>query len=165
MNKIILCIAFILFTLSSMAESININVHGNVVTMPCKIEQNSYLVDFKKINLWNYRDPAQTPWIDFSIKLIECPTTTKTAKFIISGTPDNTDNNYFINTGSSIGSVLQLVQKDNKKVIKNGTELDLTVNSSTNSVDVPLSARIIAYGPKLEPGTFRSHVEFTVIYP
>lgn len=154
-----------LFALPAMAESVNIYVHGNVVTMPCKVENTSYNVELGKINRWNYRSPAQSPWVDFSIKLIDCPVSTKNAKFSINGTADATDNNYFVNTGSSTGGLLHLAQKSNKATIKNGSVLNLVINSTTKSAEIPLSARMISLQPMFMPGDFKSHLEFSLSYP
>nr|WP_282560306.1 fimbrial protein [Providencia alcalifaciens] len=154
-----------LLALPTMAESVNIYVHGNVVIMPCKIENTSYNVTLGKINRWNYRNPAQSPWVDFSIKLIDCPVSTKNAKFSVSGTPDSTNNNYFVNTGSSTGSLLHLAQKSNKSTLKNGSTVDIIINSATKSAEIPLSARIVSLQPMFTLGDFKSHLEFTLIYP
>ncbi|SUC34143.1 putative fimbrial protein SthD [Providencia rustigianii] len=164
MNKVIFSALLMLFTLPVASNPLNIHVHGNVVTQPCKLEKTDYLVDLGKINLWNYRDPAQTPWVDFSIKLVECPATTKNARLIIRGIPDTTGN-YFINTGTSRNSVLNLATKDAKNLLKNGSELDITINNVNNNAEISLSSRIISQSLKLEPGTFRSHLDFTLIYP
>ncbi|MEX9949434.1 fimbrial protein [Providencia alcalifaciens] len=153
-----------LLALPVMAQSVNIYVHGNVVVMPCKVENTSYNVVLGKINRWNYRNPAQSPWVDFSIKLIDCPVSTKNAKFSVSGTPDSTDNNYFVNTGSSTGSLLHLAQTNNKTTIKNGSMVDVTINSTTKSAEIPLSARMISLQPMFTPGDFKSHLEFSLIY-
>ncbi|TCT30994.1 minor fimbrial subunit [Providencia alcalifaciens] len=154
-----------LLALPAMAETVNIKVHGNVIAMPCKVENTSYNVDLGKINRWNYRNPAQGPWVDFSIKLVDCPVTTKNAKFSINGTPDTIDNNYFVNTGSSTGSLLHLAQANNKTTIKNGSMVDVAINSATKSAEIPLSARMVSLQPMFTSGNFKSHLEFSVIYP
>lgn len=154
-----------LLALPAMAETVNIKVHGNVIAMPCKIENTSYNVELGKINRWNYRNPAQSPWVDFSIKLVDCPVTTKNAKFSVNGTPDTIDNNYFVNTGSSTGSLLHLAQTNNKTTIKNGSMVDVAINSATKSAEIPLSARMVSLQPMFTAGDFKSHLEFSVIYP
>jgi minor fimbrial subunit len=163
--KIFLFSVLGLLALPAMAETVNIKVHGNVIAMPCKVENTSYNVELGKINRWNYRNPAQSPWVDFSIKLVDCPVTTKNAKFSINGTPDAIDNNYFVNTGSSTGSLLHLVQTNNKATIKNGSMVDVAINSATKSAEIPLSARMVSLQPMFISGNFKSHLEFSVIYP
>lgn len=163
--KRILFSLLVLLALPVMAQSVNIYVHGNVVVMPCKVENTSYNVALGKINRWNYRNPAQSPWVDFSIKLIDCPVSTKNAKFSVSGTPDSTDNNYFVNTGSSTGNLLHLAQKNNKATLKNGSTVDVIINNTTKSAEIPLSARMVTLQAMFTPGDFQSHLEFTLIYP
>ncbi|ETT03066.1 MULTISPECIES: fimbrial protein [Providencia] len=163
--KIFLFSVLGLLALPAMAETVNIKVHGNVIAMPCKVENTSYNVELGKINRWNYRNPAQSPWVDFSIKLVDCPVTTKNAKFSINGTPDAIDNNYFVNTGSSTGSLLHLAQTNNKATIKNGSMVDVAINSATKSAEIPLSARMVSLQPMFISGNFKSHLEFSVIYP
>lgn len=163
--KIFLFSVLGLLALPVMAETVNIKVHGNVIAMPCKVENTSYNVELGKINRWNYRNPAQSPWVDFSIKLVDCPVTTKNAKFSINGTPDAIDNNYFVNTGSSTGSLLHLAQTNNKTTIKNGSMVDVAINSATKSAEIPLSARMVSLQPMFTAGDFKSHLEFSVIYP
>ncbi|MBS0925956.1 type 1 fimbrial protein [Providencia sp. JGM181] len=154
-----------LYALPVMAENVNIYVHGNVVVMPCKVENTSYNVELGKINRWNYRNPAQSPWVDFSIKLVDCPVSTKNAKFSVNGTADATDNNYFVNTGSSTNSLLHLAQRSNKATIKNGSTVDITINSTTKSAEIPLSARMVSFESMFTPGDFKSHLEFSLAYP
>ncbi|MTC69575.1 fimbrial protein [Providencia sp. wls1914] len=152
------------FALPVMAENVNIYVHGNVVVMPCIVENTSYNIELGKINRWNYRNPAQSPWVDFSIKLVDCPVSTKSAKFSVNGTADATDNNYFVNTGSSTNSLLHLAQKSNKATIKNGSAVDIAINNTTKSAEIPLSARMISLQPMFAPGDFKSHLEFSLTY-
>ncbi|HHR5929778.1 TPA: fimbrial protein, partial [Providencia alcalifaciens] len=80
-------------------------------------------------------------------------------------TADATDNNYFVNTGSSTGGLLHLAQKSNKATIKNGSVLNIVINSTTKSAEIPLSARMISLQPMFMPGDFKSHLEFSLSYP
>lgn len=148
----------------SFADAVNIQVSGYVTAMPCEIEKNNYLIDLKKINTWNIRDDNASPWVNFSIKLKNCPINTKEAIMIINGTSDATNDDYFLNTGSSQNAALNLANTFDKSLIKNGTKLTIPISNDNRSVEIPLSARVKGYGSGMTAGTFKSHLEFTMLY-
>lgn len=164
MKKIALSLLLISGPLFAADQQISINVHGYVTAMPCELETTNYVIDLKKINIWNIRDSQQSPWVDFSVKLKNCPVATKEAIMTLSGTPDSTMPDYFINNGTAKNVALNLTDRTNKTTIKDGSKITIPVNSQTRSVEFPFSARVAGYGSGMEPGSFRSHLEFNFIY-
>lgn len=148
----------------AVGEAVNINVHGYVTAMPCEIENKNYIVDLKKINIWNIKESQKSPWVDFSIKLKNCPLETKDVIITLSGTVDSTNTSYFINTGTAKNVALDLVSGANKSPVKNGTQLTIPINSVTRSVEIPFSARVVGYGSGMAAGSFRSHLELTLFH-
>lgn len=145
-------------------QQININVHGYVAVMPCELETINHVIDLKKVNAWNIRDTQTSPWVDFSIKLKNCPMGTKEAIMEIKGTSDSTSTDYFVNTGSAKNVALNLAHRANKTTIKNGEKITVPVNEQTRKVDIPLSARMAGYGSGMTSGSFNSHLDFTFVY-
>nr|ELR5042051.1 type 1 fimbrial protein [Providencia stuartii]ELR5083071.1 type 1 fimbrial protein [Providencia stuartii]ELR5084612.1 type 1 fimbrial protein [Providencia stuartii] len=164
MKRITLLLSLLIYSALSLADTVNIHVSGYVTAIPCEIEKKDYLIDFKKINTWNIRDDNASPWIDFSVKLKNCPINTNEAIMIINGTSDPTNSDYFINTGTSQNAALNLANTLDKSTIKNGTKITFPIDSINRSVEIPLSARVKGYGSGMIPGTFKSHVEFTLLY-
>ena len=79
----------------------------------------------------------------------------------------------FINdfNGEIVGSkdkfhqlALNLIENRNKTTVKNGTKLEAVINSQTKTVEYPLSARLVKTGSGISTGTFKSHLEFTLLY-
>lgn len=164
MKYIIILFSLLIYSTFTSANAVNINVSGYVAAMPCEIEKNNYSIDFKKVNAWNIRDSQVSSWVDFSIKLKNCPAKTTQAVMTITGNSDLINSDYFINTGTSKNSALNLANTLNKTLIKNGTKIIVPIDNTSRSVDVPFSARIVGYGSGMGVGTFRSHVEFTLLY-
>ncbi|EKT57154.1 fimbrial protein [Providencia burhodogranariea] len=164
MKHITILFSLLIYSAFTSADAVNINVSGYVAAMPCEIERNNYSIDLKKVNAWNIRDSQVSPWVDFSIKFKNCPTKTTQVIMTITGTSDLINGDYFINTGTSKNSALNLVNTLNKTLIKNGTKIIVAVDNNSRSVEIPLSARIVGYGNGMSVGTFRSHVEFTLLY-
>ncbi|MDU7493029.1 MAG: fimbrial protein [Providencia rettgeri] len=145
-------------------QAANIKVHGTVIAAPCELEKSNYLIDLKKINIWNIKDTQKSSWVDFSVKLKNCPVGTSQAVMAISGTPDPTTPEYFINNGTAKNVALNLARTANKATIKNGNTITTNVNTQTRSVEIPLSARVSGYGNGMIAGSFKSHLEFTFTY-
>lgn len=164
MNNSVILFLFLMFSSFTMANTVNINVYGRVTVSPCQVENKNYLIDFKKINISEFKNNQSTKWVDFVVKLKNCPISTKQATLSIAGVADPNNANYFINKGKAKGVALDLMDRNTKKNIKNGSKLVATVNQKIKSAEYPLSARVIKNGTGLTTGGFRSHLEFTLIY-
>ncbi|BBG60853.1 fimbrial protein [Providencia rustigianii DSM 4541] len=164
MKKLALSLLLLASPLTVMAQAANIHVHGYVTARPCELEKANYVVDLKKVNVWNIRDTQASPWVDFTIKLKNCPVDTKEAIMVIDGTPDLVATNYFINNGTAKNVALNLAQGLNKATVKNGDQISTPVNEQTRTVEIPLSARMAGYGSGMTGGSFKSHLDFTFIY-
>lgn len=164
MKKIALSLLLFVFPLTVLAQVANIHVHGYITARPCELEKANYIVDLKKVNVWNIRDTQVSPWVNFTIKLKNCPVDTKEAIMVINGTPDAVNANYFINNGSAKNVALNLAYGANKVTVKNGEQVTSSVNTQTRTVEIPLSARMAGYGSGMTGGSFKSHLDFTLIY-
>lgn len=151
------------FSSFTMASTVNINIYGTVTVSPCEVENKNYLVDFKKINIKDLQNNQNTDWVKFSIKLKNCPISTQKAIITISGIADPNNGNYFINNGTARNVALNL-ENSNKIIVKNGTKLEAVVNSQTKVAEYFLAARLIKTGNGISTGTFKSHLEFTLLY-
>lgn len=60
-------------SLTAFGLTANIKVHGVVIAAPCEVEKNNYLIDLKKINIWNIKDTQKSPWVDFSVETKKLP--------------------------------------------------------------------------------------------
>ncbi len=164
MRHFILLLSLMSCSLTAFGLTANIKVHGVVIAAPCEVEKNNYLIDLKKINIWNIKDTQKSPWVDFSVKLKNCPVGTTKAVMKISGTPDSTITEHFINNGTAKNVALNLANTGNKTTIKNGDTITANVNTQTRNVEIPLSARVSGYGSGMVAGSFKSHLEFTFTY-
>lgn len=164
MKKIILSLWLSSVMLPAASQPVNINVYGYVTAMPCEIENTNYLIDLKNINVWGFKDTQRSPWVNFSIKLKNCPSATKESIIILTGTPDTTNPDYFINNGTAKNVALNLANGIDKALVKNGTRIVTPINNQTRTVEIPLSARVAGYNDGMHAGSFRSSVEFTFVY-
>lgn len=164
MKYIITLVSLFIYPLCSLGSIVNISVTGYVIAMPCEIEKNNYLIDFKKIDAQYIINNNASPWVDFSIKLKNCPVNTSEATMTINGTSDPINSDYFINTGTAQNVALNLANTSDKSLIKNGTKIKSSIDSASRGAEVKLSARLKGFGGDAVLGTFISHVEFTLLY-
>ncbi|MTC69583.1 fimbrial protein [Providencia sp. wls1914] len=164
MKKIALSLLTFVFPLTVLAQVANINIHGYVTALPCELEKANYVIDLKKVNVWNIRDTQTSPWVDFTIKLKNCPVDTKEVTMVVNGTPDAINTNYFINSGTAKNVALNLAYSANKNTVKNGEQIITPVNIQTRTTEIPLSARMAGYGSGMTSGSFKSHIDFTLTY-
>ncbi len=161
----ILLAGSLLFTpFSILANSVNINIHGYITALPCVIEKSSQLIELGRFNSWNYRDTPSTPWKDFTIKFNNCPVNTKNIKLSFMGNPDPFYGDYFLNTGTARNVALNLATQNEKTLIKNGSQLTYSIDDISRATEVPLSARIMSYGDGMEAGSFKSYIQFDILY-
>lgn len=159
-----LWISLILSTFVSAASTVNIEVRGMVSATACELKNRDYYIDFKKIYFPTSNIQQVSPWEKFSVELINCPSYIKNAKLIFSGTPDTTNSDYFMNTGSAKNTALELHDMENDLIIKNGGAIIKSINLNTKSAIYPLSARIVGYGNGENTGTFQGRIMFSINY-
>ncbi|WP_193016395.1 fimbrial protein [Proteus sp. FME41] len=164
MWKIILLSLSLLCSPLAIGNIVNINVYGSVIASPCELDTKNYLIDLKKINVREIKANQQSDWVNFSIKLKNCPITTRQATMTLKGVVDPNHSEYFINNGTAKNTALNLATQSNKVIIKNNDKLTANINQQTHNAEFPLSARIIGYGSNITVGSFRSHLEFTLLY-
>lgn len=160
-NLIFLLYFFSFFT---MANTLNINIYGSVTVSPCEVVSKDYLIDFKKVNIRELKSTQYTDWINFSVKLKNCPISTQKAIMTITGVADPNNGNYFINNGTAKNISLNLIENINKTNVKNGTKLETTINSGTKTAEYLFAARLIRTSNEITTGSFKSHLEFTLLY-
>ena len=164
MKKIALSLLLLALPLIALAQVANINIHGYVTALPCELEKANYVIDLKKVNVWNIRDTQTSPWVNFTIKLKNCPMDTKEAIMVVNGTPDAVNTDYFINNGSAKNVALNLAYGENKISIQSGEKITTLINTQTRTVEISLSARMAGYGSGMTAGSFKSHLDFTLVY-
>ncbi|MBQ0415189.1 type 1 fimbrial protein, partial [Proteus mirabilis] len=71
---------------------------------------------------------------------------------------------YFINSGTAKDIALNLAMQNNKGIVKNNDKLMTAVNKYNHNAEFALSARMVGYGNNITVGSFKSHLEFTLIY-
>ncbi|QCJ68624.1 fimbrial protein [Providencia heimbachae] len=164
MKQLILTLSLLIYSSFSIGATVKINIFGSVTAMPCEVDKANYQIDLKKVNIWNIRDSQTSPWVDFSVKLKNCPINTTGVTMTLSGVLDPINADYFINNGTAKNVALNLATGTNKTIVKNGTKLTSTINSQTRSTEIPFSARMAGYGSGMTAGSFKSHLEFTLSY-
>ncbi|WP_272582544.1 fimbrial protein [Providencia sp. PROV257] len=154
----------IISTFASVASTVNIEVRGIVSEAACELKSRDYFIDFKKVYFPISNAQQVSGWEPFSIELINCPSYIKNVKLIFNGTPDTTNPDYFLNTGSSKSTALELHDVENNMSITNGRIITKSVNPNTRSAIYPLSARVVGYGGIVNTGSFQSRVMFSINY-
>ncbi|MTC56401.1 putative fimbrial protein SthD [Providencia rustigianii] len=164
MKRLALALPLLTYSLFTMGEAVKINIFGSVTAMPCEVDNKNYQIDLKKVNIWNIKNTQTSSWVNFSIKLKNCPINTKGAIITLTGTIDPINPDHFINNGTAKNVALNLTTGTNKSLVKNGTKLTVPINSQTHSAEIAFSARMAGYGSGMTTGSFKSHLEFTLSY-
>ncbi|HBV4841649.1 TPA: type 1 fimbrial protein [Klebsiella aerogenes] len=149
-------------------DPVSLNVTGNIIAAPCEIRNDSItqtidLGDGAPIQADTLRTAgAATPWIPFSIGLVNCPAATTKATIQFHGTPD-TDNpaDMYQNTGSA-GNVAVQLQGSGGEAFGNGQSYTGLI--SNNAYTYNLRARAYTQQGNVTPGTISAVVTATFTY-
>jgi minor fimbrial subunit len=151
---------------SVMADPVNINITGKVVTSPCTVDAASVSqdVDFGQVRLSEMRPAGNaSDWQSFQVKLINCPQGTTSSTVTFSGTPATADATLYANAGTAVNAAVQLAQAANKALVQgNGSSMTVSVDAQHNAT-YALAGRLMIFSDT-GPGTFSSIVQMSFTY-
>lgn len=144
----------------------SLTLSGKVVASPCTVDTDTVN---KAVDLGSVQRAAlQTAgeggeWQDFDLLLTSCPAGTTKVTASLSGTADTQDATAWKNSGTSGNMALRIASRDHATAYAPGKVLEQNVNTSTRSVQFPMSARMFTPQGNASAGTFQSvmNVEFT----
>ena len=160
-----------LFYISLSVESAEINtanVHftGNVYDTACNVAPDSvdkviplgfmYNVDLQKPN-------DASDWKNFSINLIDCPSSTSTVNVSFVGTPDQDNTDFYMNTGDADNVSVEL-ESSSGDILKNGYTKSIAINPSTHAASVDMRTRAVTIKGSAEVGFITTVIQLNFTY-
>lgn len=167
----LMSIYFIFFSMASSAADSTITMTATVVASPCTVSSDSISQTIALDGGKGFQSKdlqtagAKTAWVDFDVKLIDCPTGTSNATMTFSGTEDADDSKNYANSGTAKNIAVELFKKDALTTdypLSNGTSLTTPIENGTATF--AFSVRAATTKGSVTPGTVQSVVTATMTY-
>lgn len=164
LTTLILTTIIVVPTVMAGAENISINISGNITASPCTIDTNtvSQTVDLGRSYAHNISVGSGSEWKAFQLTLSKCPAYWKNATVTFTGNAA-TDDDFFANSGSAKGVVLQISDSNHIMSYGNGDTMTQIVDESRNVI-FPLEARMFNPGGGVSGGDFNAVVQVDFTY-
>jgi minor fimbrial subunit len=149
---------------AALADSVTVNISGNVVASPCTVESTSpisvVLPDILASEL--SADGKVGTKVEFELKLKDCPANTTKVTATYGGTASTLSLNSFKNTGTATALVL-LVIDDASTIIYPNTTRTATVDTKKQTAVFKQTVQIYAKGA-VQPGTVSGNIVVSFTY-
>ncbi|WP_409516328.1 fimbrial protein [Atlantibacter sp.] len=149
------------------ADTVNLNITGNVVASPCVVNGGVGNID---VDLGNIQATtlaaagSSSTEIPFDIKLTACPTGTSSVTATFAGTSDPVAGvNYYKSTGTAGNVAVALIQASNSSLKGNGSTITQAVQAD-RTVTMSMKAKAYSSAGSATPGTIKSVVTATFTY-
>jgi minor fimbrial subunit len=152
----------------ALAESVTVNVTGNVIASPCTVDTGSVSQDVNfgqqiatKLNVVG----TASDWQSFQVKLVNCPASTRKATVTFNGIAFATDTTLYSNAGTATGVAIQMAQDNDKNQIQgNGSSMTVDVDATLHTATYALAGRLISPSHNSGAGTVNSIVQMSFTY-
>ncbi|MBT1850634.1 fimbrial protein (plasmid) [Enterobacter hormaechei] len=146
------------------STSATINITGRITASPCTVDTETVnqSIDLGKVYAHDISAGSGSDWKSFQLSLSKCPVGTSSVTVTFTGNPAS-DNNYFANSGSAEGVVLQISDSAHSVSYGNSDTLTESIDADRNVV-FPLEARMYNPGNKITSGDFNAVVQIDFTY-
>lgn len=149
------------------AESIKINLSGNIIVLPCDISSSTanLPVDLGHVDARELASKGEgsTP-VNFNINLLNCPPGVQNVAVKFSGLADKYDPTLLaLDKGGATGVGVEIQDSQGKKIPVNSASSLYSVISE--SISLPFSAHYVATGQPITAGAGNTSANFDIIYP
>ncbi|MEO3989026.1 fimbrial protein [Pseudocitrobacter cyperus] len=166
-NKALIPILICGTLFSGACAAVRIDINGTVIASPCVVNggQDSLSVrlgdNIQADSLSSVG--SATDWVNFTLALTACPTSTSSFSVAFSGTPDVSDPTKYTNTGSATNLKLELTTQDGATVLSDGTAINNVAIPASHAYDLLLRTRAVSKGSVM-PGSIIGQVQATFTY-
>jgi minor fimbrial subunit len=167
--KLVAMAASAVISLSSMAaDTVNINVTGNIIASPCIINGGSANLNVDlgsaiQATVLSSAGSTSSP-VSFTLPITACPVGTSTVLVTFSGTPDPVAGaNYYKSTGTATNVAVGLYQTSNGNLLGNGASVTQTVLGD-RTASLAMQAKAYSATGSAMPGTINSVIVATMQY-
>ncbi|CAI0939639.1 fimbrial protein [Serratia quinivorans] len=154
----------LLISHAALADSVTVNISGNVVASPCTVESSSPIsvvlpdIDMAKLSAKASTSAAES----FELKLKDCPASTTKVIATYSGTAATLSADSFINGGTATQVVLWVKDGDDKTINPNTTRT-ATIDSKTQKASFKQTVQLYSMGAA-QPGTVSGNIVVSFTY-
>ncbi len=151
----------------AMADSVDINITGKVLSTPCSVDTSSVSkeVNFGQLHGADLKNSGSTSaWQSFQIKLNNCPALINKATVTFNGNPSGVDPTLFVNEGTATNVAVQMAEDGNKSVVlSNNSSMTVDVDAQ-HSATYALAGRVYSVNSNAGGGTISSVVQMNFTY-
>ncbi|WP_296246041.1 type 1 fimbrial protein [uncultured Enterobacter sp.] len=149
------------------ADSVNVNVTGNIIASPCIFNggNNDLDINLGNIQATNMVTPGSTSVpVPFSLMFTQCPAGTSSVTVSFTGNPDPVAGvDYYMNSGSAT-NVAVAMREAGTGTLK-GTGSSMTQNiAADRTASMPMQASVISLSGGATPGSISAVVVMTMQY-
>ncbi|AHG19271.2 hypothetical protein Z042_06300 [Chania multitudinisentens RB-25] len=154
----------------SVLADAQLKISGTVKASPCNVDAVGGEVN---VNLGNDIQAASltagngSPWKQFTLHLVDCPTSTTSVTATFSGTPEPGSPTLYKNTGDATGVQIELQSTDTAtpgKNLGNGQDAVAQVVTATRDATFPLQARAYSTNSNAAPGSIVGTIQVAFEY-
>ncbi|HEX4503370.1 MAG TPA: fimbrial protein [Scandinavium sp.] len=164
--KLVIMMACALSASVFAADTVTINVTGNVVASPCTVNGGSSTLDVKLGDIQAATLSAAgavSTAVPFSLKFTDCPAGTKSVSAAFSGTPDPDAGGYYKNNGTAKNVAIGIYQTSTGFGKGNGTNIVQDVQAD-HTVTMDMQAKAYSSAGGATPGTITGAIVVTMSY-
>jgi minor fimbrial subunit len=149
---------------AALADSVTVNISGNVVASPCTVESSSPIsVVLPDVDMATLSAAASTSAAEsFELKLKDCPASTTKVIASYGGTVSTLATDSFINNGTATQIVLWVKDSDGT-TIKPNTTRTATIDSKTKKASFKQTVQLYSKG-LAQPGTVSGNIIVSFTY-
>lgn len=168
MAKKTLLFVFCLFSrLVFSADTVNVNITGNIVASPCVFNggNKALNVNLGSIQAINMATPmSSSESVPFKLAFTQCPISTQSVTVIFAGVADTTaGGDYYLNHGTATQIAIALTDSRTHRLKGVGSSITQTVDKD-RSVSIAMQARAYSSAGHVRPGTINAVVVLTIQY-
>lgn len=149
------------------ATNVTLNIQGNIYDTTCQVDSASQnmVVNLGQAISGDFKSVGDTgSWVNFDLKLSNCPPTLSLATITVDGQRDTLHPFKFANTGTATGVALELADRTDTIVLAPQASFNAVIDTQTHTADFPMAARYYATSMPVTAGTFSSVVQATFTY-
>jgi len=149
------------------ADSVNVNVTGNIVASPCIFNggNNTLDINLGSIQASNMATPGSTSDpVPFSLPFTRCPAGTRSVTVSFTGNPDPIAGaDYYMNSGSATNVAIAMSEVATGALKGTGTSITQTI-AADRTVTMAMQAVVKSVTGGATPGSFSAVVVMTMQY-
>lgn len=149
------------------ADSVNVNVSGNIIASPCLFNggNDNLNIDLGDIQATNMLTAgSSSDPVAFNLLFTECPAGTRSVTVTFSGTPDPVAGaDYYMNSGTATNVAVAMTEESNGVLKGTGSSISKHI-AADRTATIAMKAAVKSVSGRATPGTINTVVLLTLQY-